>query len=344
MTRLISKLSGTIVASALLFTATGFTSANATTITAAIGATSGNSAAWAFVGGSDGNVWLNTNYGGAYHWQNLTPLTVAYGAGVLSPGGNPNAYAVATDGNLYSITDSGGSWTTVNLGTPSGVTLVSWVGSIQNSSNQPFIFFVGSDGNLWLKHNAGTWQAWKNLGNPGSPVVVGVGATNITPSYPQIFVKTSSGQVYQSTYNGSGYVWRLTPIACGLCLVTAENSDTLPAVFNASGRYLASGTTYTFSYYSNPLPTGGAGMAVGIAIQDNWPVFTDTTQSYLYFGGPPGTTWYQTDFAASTGTTVAVPVGVEDPGSGLPYAFVIGADGNLYVAGAGGTPSNLGMP
>jgi hypothetical protein len=341
MTRVISNLRGAIVASALLFTATGFTSAGAVTITAAIGATDGSSAAWAFVGGSDGNVWLNTNYGGSYHWQNLAPLTVAYGAGVLNPGGNPNAYAVATDGNLYNIHDIGGSWSTVNIGRPSGVTLVSWVGTIQNNSNQPFIFLVGSDGNLWLAHNAGSWT-WRNIGNPGSAVVIGVGAVNITPSYPQAYIRTSSGQVYQATYNGSGYSWRTTSIACGFCLVTAGSSDTVPIVFNAGGRYTASGTSYIFTYYSTAIPSGIAGMAVGITIKDNWPVFTDPTQSYIY--SFDGISWYTTNFATVTGTTVAAPVGVEDAGGGSPYAFVIGADGNLYISGAGGAPSNLGMP
>ncbi|MGH8267713.1 MAG: hypothetical protein ACRETS_10365, partial [Steroidobacteraceae bacterium] len=43
----------------------------APSITAPIGSQPGSGAAFTFVGANDGNVWLNTNYGGTWHWQNL---------------------------------------------------------------------------------------------------------------------------------------------------------------------------------------------------------------------------------------------------------------------------------
>ena len=336
-------LSKVLAASALVIIGSGFTAANAVTITAAIGSTNGGSAAYAFVGGSDGNVWLNTNYGGTFHWQNLAPLNVSYGAGVLSPGGNPAAYAVGTDGNLYIIHQVGSSWSAALIpGKPSAVTLVKWVGTIQNSSNQPFIFLVGSDGNLWLAHNAGSWN-WTNIGNPGAAITAGVGAINISPSYPQAFVQIGSGAVYQAAWNGSGYTWRSTDIACGICLVSAGNSDSDPWVFNTQGSYLWNGSSYPFAVYHEFVPSL-VGAKVGITVQDNWPVFIDSTNQYIYFGYLQGYSWYTNDFTSVTGTTINFPVGVEDTGTGIPYAYVVGANGNLYLTAYTGTVSNLGVP
>lgn len=80
----LSWLARALATAVLVFIGSGFSLAGAVTISAPIGATNGSGAAFAFVGGSDGNVWLNTNYGGTYHWQNLAPLSVAFGAGTLS--------------------------------------------------------------------------------------------------------------------------------------------------------------------------------------------------------------------------------------------------------------------
>jgi hypothetical protein len=129
-------LASAIAVSAVL---TGASAAHAANITAGIGAVaggSGSNSVFMFVGADDGNVWLNTDYGAPLHWQNLVPLNVSFGAGVLAPGGQAAAYAVATDGNLYIIHIVGSSYVATSIGTPAGVALTAWNGTISNTSNQ----------------------------------------------------------------------------------------------------------------------------------------------------------------------------------------------------------------
>ncbi len=322
--------------------------AEAASITAPIGSQPGSGAAFTFVGANDGNVWLNTNYGGTWHWQNLAPLNVSFGVGATAPGGNPAAYAIGTDGNLYIIHQVGSSWSTVNIGTPSGVALRTPVGVISNTSNQPFIFLVGSDGNLWLAHNAGSWT-WRNLATPGGIALTKpVGAVNIPGSYPQIFMIGSDGNLWVSQWNGSSYPWTLVGRPPGLQITAglwAWESGNLPYGFVA-----VSGGGNTI-WYAHQLSSGGAWqwtnltvtqsdlpvtIPIGMALNDDVAIWvTSASPNYLLNevtitgcgrpnnACPPAT--------LSGAETVTGSVGVSDFGGG-PYAFMINTSGHLEVA------------
>lgn len=317
--------------------------AEAASITAPIGSQPGSGAAYAFVGASDGNVWLNTNSGGTWHWQNLVPLNVSFGVGTTAPGGAPAAYAVGTDGNLYIIHQVGSSWSTVNIGTPPGVALRTPVGVISNTSNQPFVFLVGSDGNLWLAHNAGSWT-WRNLGTPGGIALTKpVGAVNIPGSYPQIFMIGSDGNLWVSQWNGSSYPWTLLgrpdgqQITAGLW---AWESGNLPYGFVVSGNV----------WYAHQLSSGGAWqwtklavtgsdlpvtIPIGMALNDDVAVWVTSGSPYLLSEipitgcGPPNYACPPAELTSAE--TVTASVGVADFDEG-PFAFMINSSGHLEVA------------
>lgn len=345
--------------------------AQAVSITAPIGVTNGHAGiTFAFVSGSDGNVWLNTNYTGPFAWQSLTPLNVAYGVGATSPGLNPAAYAVGTDGNLYIIHQVGSAWNTVNIGTPPGVALLKPVGVISNTSSQPFVFLIGSDGNLWLAHNAGSW-GWTNLHTPsGVAISMAVGAVNIGSSYPQIFIVGSDGNLWRASWNGSSYPWvnAGTPgagigIAKGLYACADPLTSSAP-----EGWVLATDNTVRFAewngsgfnWYNLGVPPGGSPVAtVGISLVDADPVLTTGGGNYLDYApyddvrGSYGA-WYSIDLATVSGgpLTSMTPVGTDDPGYWTtgPVPFLIGSNGDLYVLyGTGDLASspvahNLGTP
>lgn len=323
-----------------------------------IGSQPGSGAAYAFVGGSDGNVWLNTNSGGAWHWQDLAPLNVSFGVGATAPGGSPAAYAVGTDGNLYIIHQVGSSWSTQNIGTPSGVALRTPVGVMSNTSNQPFVFLIGSDGNLWLAHNAGSWT-WRNLFTPsGVTLAKPVGAVNIPGSYPQIFVVGGDGNLWVSQWNGSSYPWSNLGRPNGFQIIAglfAWQQGSLPYGFVAT----PDNTGYPPVWYAHQLSPGGAwkwtylnlsnsvGFPVGIALNDDVAVDAAPGGAFLNRIGvngnggcpPPHINCPNTDLPSPY--TAAAAVGVANTGDGEgTYAFMINTSGHLEVIY--GTSGNLG--
>lgn len=329
----------------------GMALAEAATITATMGSQPGSGAAFTFVGANDGNVWLNTNYGGTWHWQNLVPLNVSFGVGSTAPGGNPAAYAVGTDGNLYIIHQVGSSWSTVNIGTPPGVALRTPVGVISNTSNQPFVFLIGSDGNLWLAHNAGSWT-WRNLLTPsGVSITSAIGAVNIPGSYPQIVVRGSDGNTWVSQWNGSYYPWSKV-VAPGQGLAVWA-SGTVPVIWTLFDGYVyetlqetAGGPwTYHQRAYVQELPLS---FTVGMPLNDDYLCFVTNGGTFLVESYTSGTI---NKYINLTGTSYAATgsAGVSDFGSG-PNVFLINTSGHLEVVyGSSGNLTNanavdLGTP
>ncbi len=294
------------------------------------------------MGANDGNVWLNTNYGGTWHWQNLAPLNVSFGVGATAPGGNPAAYAVGTDGNLYIIHQVGSSWSTVNIGTPPGVALRTPVGVISNTSNQPFVFLLGSDGNLWLAHNAGSWT-WRNLFKPsGVSIASPVGAVNIPGSYPQIFVIGSDGNLWVSQWNGSSYPWTNVGNRGTLQGLAAWEQSNYPYAFFLIDGYVwwaaqfTAGGSWTWNQesYISELPLT---FPVGMPLNDYYVCFVTKGGTFLitsYYGTNP-------KYINLTGTSYVATgsAGVSDFGSG-PYVFLINTSGHLEVVY--GSNGNLG--
>lgn len=324
----------------------------AISITAPIGTQPGSHAAWTFVGASDGNVWLNTSFGGSWHWQNLAPLNVSFGVGVTAPGGNPAAYAVGTDGNLYIIHQVGSSWSTQNIGTPPGVALRTPVGVISNTSNQPFVFLIGSDGNLWLAHNAGSWT-WRNLETPsGISLAKAVGAVNIPGSYPQIFIIGGDGNLWVSQWNGSSYPWTLLGHPPGLQITAgmwAWEQSNLPYGFVVApsgggssvwyAHQLSSGGAWQWTHMTNNY---GVLMPVGMPLNDTYActLVSDSELSENALGSGFGPF-----INLPPPYTAQASVGVSDFGLG-PYIFLINTNGDLEVVyGLGsGNILDLGRP
>ena len=83
---------------------------------------------YAFVRGSDGNLWLNWWNGTQWHWSNQ---------------GNPPGLATVTG--------------------PVGVITVM---DSPQAAQRPYAFVRGSDGNLWLNWWNGTQWHWSNQGKP----------------------------------------------------------------------------------------------------------------------------------------------------------------------------------
>ncbi len=334
----------------------GVTAVEAATITAPIGSEQGSGAAFTFVGADDGYVWLMTNYGGTWHWQELVALNVSFGVGVTSLNGYPSAYAVGTDGNLYEIYQAGQYWAKVNVGTPPGVALRTPVGVISDSNSQPYVFLIGSDGNLWMAHAVGSW-AWTNLFRPsgvtiGAPVGAGNAADYSGHPYPQIFVLGIYGNLWASQYDGSSYPWSRvgTPptgvIAMGLgVFIGSLNGTSFPQVLvedrsNPPNLYIASqypppGGPWTWQFWTGIQPVAfPVGMTPGAyAVL----CFYTTSNSLARLNN--GTTAPVYTNLAGTSYAAKASAGVTDFGVG-PYVFLIATSGDLEVVY--GTSGNLG--
>jgi hypothetical protein len=323
--------------------------AEAASITAPVGSQPGSGAAYTFVGANDGNVWLNTNSGGTWHWQDLVALNVSFGVGATAPGGSPAAYAVGVDGNLYIIHQVGSSWSTQNIGTPSAVALRKSVGVISNTSDQPFVFLIGSDGNLWLAHNAGSWT-WRNLGTPsGVALSKPVGAVNIPGSYPQIFIIGSDGNLWVSQWNGSSYPWSLLGRPNGYQLTTgmfAWQQGNLPYGFvgtASNGAWYAHQLSSGGAWQWTSLPASATQLPVGLALNDDIAIAAFDSLSLTRIAVNDPCPAPHINCAVNLNDTYAImtPVGVADTGDGEgPYAFAINTSGHLEVIY--GSSGNLG--
>ncbi len=309
----------------------------ANSISVPIGVAPTTSAQYVFVGATDGNVWL-------FHgsWQNLGSLasgvTVAQGVGVTSPGGNPSAYSIGSDGRLYATRASGGVWSSILVGSPSGVTLVKGLGTCINTSNQPFVFMLGSDGNVWLAHNTGSWL-WINVGHPPSLSISGrVGATNVTPSYPQMYVIASDGSVWHLSYQGSSYVWinaSASPYhpagVIAMAGIGTFTTSAIPVGYVVGSNQHLYGVTGSTGWddlaYIRPLEAPGIGVdpnsgAAFMIDGDSWPV--------AWFPGTPGHFEAYNCPLGLFPPCVQYGVGVTNNGGFDPVAFAVMSDGNMY--------------
>jgi hypothetical protein len=150
---------------------------------------------YAFVKGSDGQLWVNWWDGSAWHWTNQgTPpaVDIVGSVGVITVMDSPTsaqrpyAYVVGGDGQLWLNWWNYTVWVWSSLGTPSpGVTVAAGVGivgvmSSPTAAQCPYAFVKGSDGQLWLNWWDGFAWHWTNQGAPSSVVTIAAGAGAVT--------------------------------------------------------------------------------------------------------------------------------------------------------------------
>src|SRR5437773_2356576 len=142
---------------------------------------------YAFVQGSDGNLWLNWWDGSQWSWANQGKPA---GANVSGPVGvvtvmdiptasqRPYAFVQGSDGNLWLNWWDGSQWSWANQGKPAGANICGPVGVLtlmDTPTPYPPLFrsVQGSDGNLWLNWWDGSQWSWANQGKPAGANVSG---------------------------------------------------------------------------------------------------------------------------------------------------------------------------
>lgn len=169
---------------------------------------------YAFVIGTDGNLWSRWWNGSVWTWTNHSKpsgvsLSTAVGATVIASGTRPFVYIVGSDGNLWSRNWTNSAWGWTNHGKPSGITLSSSMGSTcGNNCGSPFAFLLGSDGNLWSNDWSGSAWRWTNHSKPaGITLGASIGATAVSFSRPYVFIMGSDGHVWLRQWDGSAWSW-----------------------------------------------------------------------------------------------------------------------------------------
>jgi len=352
-----------MVALAAILIASRATVASAVSITAGVGAVlNGSDYAYAFVVGSDGNLWLNTNDGG-FRWVNLSkPSTasISYSVGVINAGGNPYEFVVGSDGNLWLNNWNGSGWPWTNMGTPSGVRIDGAVGAVTSSGN-PWAAIVGSDGNVWAKYYNGSSWVWGEVGHPtsGAGVAKGLGVVEWVGTEPDVWVVDSAGNVWSALWNGSSWTWLKEgpPSSGGIgsslgAFVAGPTSDSehqYASVLGSAGNlWLIAAIAGEDDWTNLGSPSGGVTLtkAVG-AIDDEgvFPIYLYTIASNgHFFSDEDNGEWsgLADHGLTPTGYAFDIPVGVL-LASPYPWAYMTAADGNLWYWN-GSAFTSLGAP
>jgi hypothetical protein len=183
---------------------------------------------YAFVKGSDGQLWLNWWDGSAWHWTNqgtAPAVNIAGSVGVItvmdspSSAQRPYAYLVGGDGQLWLNWWNYTVWVWSSLGSPSpGVRVAAGVGVVSVMSSPaaaqcPYAFVKGSDGQLWLSWWDGSAWHWTNLGTPPATEIAGsVGVITVMDSptsaqRPYAYVVGGDGQLWVNWWDYTAWVW-----------------------------------------------------------------------------------------------------------------------------------------
>jgi hypothetical protein len=187
---------------------------------------------YAFVRGSDGNLWLNWWAYDHWEWSNqgnppgLASIDGPVGVTTVmdSPQGAqcPYAFVRGSDGNLWVNSWHGTQWSWSNQGRPSifvsvaGPVGVTTVKDYPAAEQRPYAFVRGSDGNLWLNWWAYDHWEWSDRGRPGgSPNLVveeAVGVTTVmdgpqAAQRPYAFVRANDGCLWSHWWDGTRWNW-----------------------------------------------------------------------------------------------------------------------------------------
>lgn len=263
-------------------------------VIAPVGVCSYKSGAYAFVRGSDQNIWVSWQVGSTdAKWLNLGG-PVSEGIGALACGQFMFAFAKNQAGGLSCFWFTGTGWTSTDLGAPAaGVTIVSSAG-VTGSGKFVFVFVRGSDGNLWTCWWDGAAWHWLSLDKPSPSVTasasVGIAVTpggwNGNPVI-YVFVQGSDNHLWTKWWNGFAWAW----VDFGVGMAAPVG-----AVYNG-----------TFIY-----------------------VFVKGTNGNLCCHWLNGSNWIWADLGLPPGITLAEGLGASAY-SGNPNAFFRGSDGNLWA-------------
>jgi hypothetical protein len=304
------------------------------TLAGAIGVGSIDDYPCAFLRDTDGRLWLDRWSGTAWQWydQGMPPGGSVIGpAGVGAYGGLPYSFVLGADGHLWVNRWTGSVWCWDDQGVPAvGVTVSGPLGANRFDADQPGFsaFAQASDGHAWQNRWGGSAWAWIDLGTPtpGQAISASVGVVTIDSS-------ASDPSTWILTLGSDGHLWAMWQ----------------PAASVAAGSWIDLGTP----------PGSGIAAAVGAtAIGTNPYAFVQGQDGHLWLCYSDGTSWHWADQGAPTGGTVAGTIGVTAVMTGidasqntfeaLPYAFVSGSDGHLWVNWQDGSHawqwSDLGMP
>jgi hypothetical protein len=125
---------------------------------------------YAYVKGSDGNLWVNWWSGSQWNWSFLaTPpgVNIASSVGAITvDGGRPYVFVKGSDDNLWMNWWNGSVFIWSNQGRPSGVTIAGSMGVITVDGGRPYAHVKGSDGYLWTNWWNGSAWNWTNQYTP----------------------------------------------------------------------------------------------------------------------------------------------------------------------------------
>ncbi len=347
---------------------------------------------YAFVKGSDGQLWLNWWDGAAWHWSNqATPpsVKIAASVGVLTVMDSPNAaqrpyaFVKGSDGQLWLNWWDGAAWHWSNQGTPPSVKIAASVGVLTvmdspDAAQRPYAFVKGSDGQLWLNWWDGAAWYWSNQATPPSvKIAASVGVLTVMDSpnaaqRPYAFVKGSDGQLWLNWWDGAAWYWsnQATPpsvkIAASVGVLTvmdSPNAAQRPYAFvkGSDGQLWLNwwdGAAWHWSNQGTP-PSVKIAASVGVLTVMDSPdaaqrpyAFVKGSDGQLWLNWWDGAAWYWSNQATPPSVKIAASVGVltvmDSPNAAQrPYAFVKGSDGQLWLNwwdGAAWYWSNQGTP
>jgi len=294
---------------------------------------------YAFVRGSDENLWTNWWTGSAWSWANQrrpADVSIVGSGSVLTVMNTPTssqrpyAFVRGSDGNLWTNWWTGSAWSWDNQRKPADVGISSPLGVLTvmdtpTSSQRPYAFVQDNDGNLWVNWWIGEWR-WDNLGEPPDPVNVhgpgGVLTVKDTPASsqrPYVFMPGNDANLWVNWWTGSAWRW-----------------DSLGRPEGVSVRSLLGVLTVMDSATSAQRP-----YAFVLGNDGNlWVNWWIGEWRWSSLGKPPD--------PVSISSPVGVATVMDTPISPQrPYVFVLGSDGNLWVnwwTGGQWTWANQGKP
>lgn len=182
---------------------------------------------YAFVFGSDGNLWVNWLQGVNWNWTNLGKppgVNINRFMGALTVMDTPTSpqrpyvFVRCGDNNLWVNYWDGATWSWANQGKPPGLNVDYPVGATTmmntpTSYQRPYIFVKCNDGSMWVNWWDGANWNWANQGKPGGMnfdlgMVITVMDTPTSMQRPYVFVHNMvDGNMWVNFWDGSAWQW-----------------------------------------------------------------------------------------------------------------------------------------